>query len=64
MQMQDNMGKSQFKIAADLVVEDCLANGYRNPGASGYYWAYIKFFREISTTFDVDRFIEYIRKRI
>lgn len=58
------MGKSQFKIAADLVVDDCIANGHRYPGASDYYWAYVKFFIEINSNFDVDKFIDYIQKRI
>lgn len=58
------MGKSQFKIAADLVVEDCISNGYTYPAASNYYWAYVKFFGEINSNFDVDKFIDYIQKRI
>ena len=58
------MGKAQFKIAADLVIDDCIANGHRTPGASDYYWAYIKFFGEINSNFDIDKFIEYIQKRI
>ena len=58
------MGKSQFKIAADLVVEDCQANGHKYPTASDYYWAYKKFFESCSATFDVNKFNDYIIKRI
>ena len=58
------MGKSQFKIAADLVVEHCIAEGYTYPSASDYYWAYIRFFKEIDSKFDLDKFDEYIQKRI
>ena len=58
------MGKSHFKIAADLVIDDCIANGHRVPGASDYYWAYVKFFQEINSNFDYDKFNEYILKRI
>jgi len=58
------MGKSQFKIAADLVVEDCKENGYTYPSASDYYWAYIRFFKEIDSKFDLDKFNDYIIKRI
>ena len=58
------MGKSQFKIAADLVVEHCIDNGYRTPGESDYYWAYLRFFEEIKSNFDVIKFAEYIQKRI
>jgi len=58
------MGKSQFKIAADLVIEDCKKNGYTYPSASDYYWAYIRFFKEIDSKFDLDKFNDYIIKRI
>lgn len=58
------MGKSHFKIAADLVVDDCIDNGYTTPGASDYYWAYVEFFTEINSNFDRDKFDEYIIKRI
>jgi len=58
------MGKSQFKIAADLVVEDCQANGHVYPTASDYYWAYKKFFEACSATFDINKFNDYIIKRI
>ncbi len=58
------MGKSQFKIAADLVIEDCQANGYQVATASDYYWAYRRFFESINTNFDSDKFIDYINKRI
>ena len=58
------MGKSQFKIAADLVVEDCIENGYRAPGASDYYWAYKKFFEAVNGNFDINKFNDYIIKRI
>jgi hypothetical protein len=58
------MGKSDFKIAADLVVEDCIANGHKYPTASDYYWAYKKFFEASINTFDVNKFNDYIIKRI
>lgn len=58
------MGKSQFKIAADLVVDDCITNGYRSPGASNYYWAYRRFFESINSKFDLDKFETYIQNRI
>ena len=58
------MGKSQFKIAADLVVEHCIAEGYRFPRESEYYWAYRKFFEQLNSNFDVDKFDNYIIKRI
>jgi hypothetical protein len=58
------MGKSQFKIAADLVIDDCIANGHRYPTASDYYWAYKKFFEAIDSKFDIDKFNDYIIKRI
>jgi hypothetical protein len=58
------MGKSHFKIAADLVVDDCIANGHRLCTASDYYWAYRRFFEAINSKFDIDKFGEYIQKRI
>ena len=58
------MGKSDFKIAADLVIDDCIANGHRYLTASDYYWAYKKFFEAIDSKFDVDKFDNYILKRI
>lgn len=58
------MGKSQFKIAADLVVDHCLENGYRFPRESEYYWAYIKFFEQLKSNFDTAKFDDYILKRI
>jgi hypothetical protein len=58
------MGKSDFKIAADLVVEDCIANGHKYPTASDYYWAYKKFFEASINTFDINKFNDYIIKRI
>lgn len=58
------MGKSQFKIAADLVVDHCLENGYRFPRESEYYWAYVKFFEQLKSNFDTAKFDEYITKRI
>ena len=58
------MGKSQFKIAADLVIDHCIAEGYTYPSASDYYWAYVKFFIEINSNFDIDKFNDYIIKRI
>jgi hypothetical protein len=58
------MGKSDFKIAADLVVEDCITNGHTYPTASEYYWAYKKFFEASINTFDINKFNDYIIKRI
>lgn len=58
------MGKSHFKIAADLVIEDCQANGHAYPTASDYYWAYKKFFEAAAVSFDIDKFNDYIIKRI
>lgn len=58
------MGKSQFKIAADLVIEDCKENEYVYPTASTYYWAYKKFFEAIDSKFDLNKFNDYIIKRI
>jgi len=58
------MGKSQFKIAADLVVDQCITEGYKLPTDSSYYWAYVNFFNELISTFDQYKFDEYILKRI
>ena len=57
-------GKSHFKIAADLVIEDCMANGHQVCTKSQYYWAYILFFEQIKSNFDLDKFNDYINKRI
>jgi hypothetical protein len=58
------MGKSHFKIAADLVVDHCKEHGYANPDGSDFYWAYRWFFEAVSDTFDADKFYEYIKKRV
>jgi hypothetical protein len=58
------MGKSQFKIAADIVVNHCMDNGYRVCTESDYYWAYREFFEALDTKFDSDKFGQYINKRI
>jgi hypothetical protein len=58
------MGKSQFKIAADLVVDDCKTNGHKFMAASEYYWAYKKFFEQLESKFDIEKFELYIQKRI
>jgi hypothetical protein len=58
------MGKSDFKIAADLVIDHCIAEGYTYPSASDYYWAYKKFFEAAVVNFDIDKFNDYIIKRI
>jgi hypothetical protein len=58
------MGKSQFKIAADIVVNHCLYNGYKVCTESDYYWAYREFFEALDTKFDSDKFGQYINKRI
>ena len=50
------MGKSQFKTAADLVIDHCIQEGYRFPRESEYYWAYRKFFEAIDSNFDIDKF--------
>jgi hypothetical protein len=57
------MGKSQFKIAADLVIGHCLENGYLSYIESAYYWAYLSFFKEIDSNFDLTKFDDYILKR-
>ena len=58
------MGKSQFKLAADFVVDHCLEKGYRTYADSDYYWAYRLLFENTSSTFDLNKFREYIQKRI
>ena len=58
------MGKAQFKIAADLVVDHCIQEGLRFPRESEYYWAYRKFFEQLNNNFNVDKFDDYILKRI
>jgi hypothetical protein len=58
------MRKSQFKIAADLVINHCLENGYRSYTESAHYWAYINLFNEIDSNFDLVKFNHYILKRI
>ena len=58
------MGKSQFKIAADFVISDIQENGYKKVTESSYYWAYVHFFQEIESKFDLSKFTDYIQKRI
>lgn len=58
------MGKSQFKIAADFVISDIQENGYKKIIDSPYYWAYVHFFEEIESKFDLSKFTDYIQKRI
>lgn len=58
------MGKSQFKFAADQVIDDCREKGYQKPMQSDYYWAYRALFEEFNDKFDPDKFDEYIFKRI
>ena len=58
------MGKSQFKFAADQVVDDCIKKGLRRPEHTDYYWAYVNLFNEFGNKFDLDKFNEYILKRI
>jgi hypothetical protein len=58
------MGKSQFKIAADLVIEHCKENRFILYTDSDFYWAYRRFFKEIDSKFDLDKFNDYINKRI
>ena len=58
------MGKSQFKFAADQVIDNCIERNLRNPKDSDYYWAYVNLFTEFGNKFDLDKFNEYIQKRI
>ena len=58
------MGKSQFKWAADQVIDHCREKGYQKPGQSDYYWAYRALFEEFNDKFDSDKFDDYIVKRI
>ena len=58
------MGKSQFKLAADLVIQHCMDRGYRFPRESEFYWAYRLLFEEINDKFDASKFDEYILKRM
>lgn len=58
------MGKSQFKAAADLVIEHCTDKGYTSHRESDYYWAYRLLFEQTSNTFDASKFDEYILKRL
>jgi hypothetical protein len=58
------MGKSQFKFAADQVVDDCIKHGYRSCANSDYYWAYRSLFEHFNDKFDLDKFEQYILKRI
>jgi hypothetical protein len=58
------MGKSQFKIAADLVIEHYKENKFILYTDSDFYWAYVRFFKEIDSKFDLDKFNDYINKRI
>jgi hypothetical protein len=58
------MGKSQFKFAADQVVDDCIKKGLRDPKHTDYYWAYVNLFTEFNYSFDLDKFNEYILKRM
>lgn len=58
------MGKSQFKIAADIVISNIQENGYKKVTESPYYWAYVHLFEEIESKFDLSKFIDYIQKRI
>jgi hypothetical protein len=39
-------------------------NGYNKIADSHYYWAYVRFFREINSNFDEEKFVNYIVKRI
>lgn len=58
------MGKSQFKFAADRVIQDCIDKELNTFTQSDYYWAYRALFEEFDNKFDLDRFDEYILKRI
>lgn len=58
------MGKSHFKTAADLVIDHCKENGYRVFTDSAHYWAYKNFFEIIEVNFDVNKFNDYIIKRM
>jgi hypothetical protein len=58
------MGKSQFKFAADQVINQCIGRALRNHKDSDYYWAYVHLFTEFNNKFDQDKFDDYIIKRI
>jgi hypothetical protein len=58
------MGKSQFKFAADRVVQDCKDRELNTFTQSNYYWAYRELFEEFDSKFDLDKFHDYIKKRI
>jgi hypothetical protein len=58
------MGKSQFKFAADQIIDQCIERAYRTYTDSDYYWAYRTLFEEFDNKFDLDKFHDYIKKRI
>ena len=58
------MGKSQFKTAADLVIDHCKENGYVYPTESAHYWAYKNLFEALECSFDINKFNDYIIKRM
>lgn len=58
------MGKSQFKFAADQVVEDCIKKRLISYKETDYYWAYVNLFTEFNNSFDLDKFNKYILLRI
>jgi hypothetical protein len=58
------MGKSQFKFAADKVVDDCKHRKLKDYTLSDYYWAYKVLFEEFVPSFKLDNYNEYISKRI
>ena len=58
------MAKSQFKFAADQVVDDCIDKKHMTYTQSDYYWAYRALFEEFNYSFDLDKFQDYIMNRI
>lgn len=58
------MGKSQFKFAADQVIDNCIEKKYMMYTQSDYYWAYRALFEKFNYSFDLEKFHSYILKRI
>jgi hypothetical protein len=56
------MGKSQFKFAADIIIDSCIERGIEYQ-RSDYYWAYRILFEKFDDKFDIEKFDKYIEKR-
>ena len=56
------MGKSQFKFAADIIIDSCIERGIEYQ-RSDYYWAYRVLFEKFDDKFDIEKFDKYIEKR-